>query len=100
MHFSYVKSYILRKWLNILSKFYKTMFTIEQSLLQRSIPLQPPGQPPHPASHPAPPATRPCLPPDPACHSTLPSTPPCLPAFPDSLARLLSHDCVASVATR
>ena len=79
------------------------MFTPEQSLLRRSIPLRPPCQSPSPL-----PATRSCPPPDPARHParhpTLPATtrsatPPCLAAFPDSLALLVSHDCVASVAT-
>ena len=53
----------------------------------------------------SPPASlSPCPPTDQAHHptlpATLPATPPCLPAFPDSLARLVSHDCVASVVTR
>ena len=54
MHFFYVKSNILRKWLNILRKFYVTMLTPKHSLLRRSIPLRPPGPPPHPARHPTP----------------------------------------------
>ena len=55
--FPYVKSNIVCKWLNILRKFYVIMFTPEHSLLQRSIPLRPPGPPPHPARHLTLPAT-------------------------------------------
>ena len=33
IHFFYVKSIILHKWLNILHKFYVTMFTPEHSFL-------------------------------------------------------------------
>ena len=73
MHFSYVRSNILCKWLNILHQFYVTMFTPEHSLLPRSIPLLPPYQPPHPAC--------PCPPPHPALHPTLPATPPRQPAY-------------------
>ena len=105
MHFSFVKSNILCKWLRILFKFYVTMFTPEHSLLRRSIPSNhparlptlpatPPCQPPHLARHPTLPATLSCPPP------TLHPTPPCLPASPDCLAVLLSHNCVVSVATR
>ena len=101
MHFSYVKSKILLTWLNILRKFYVAMFTPEHSLLWRSIPLQPSGQPPHPTRLPTLPASRPGH--HPARHPTLPAraaTPPALPAFPDSLASLLSYACDASAATR
>ena len=66
MHFSYVKSKILSMWLNILLKFYVTMFSPEHSLLLRSIPLRPPGPPPDPTPHPTPPFTPPCQPPHPA----------------------------------
>ena len=59
----------------------------------------PPLQPRHPTR----PATRPNPLSHQACHpiwptTTLPATPPCRPAFPDNLARLVSHDGVASVA--
>ena len=79
MHFLYVKSNILCKWSNILRKFYVTLFTSEHSLLQRSIPLQPPCPPTHPASLQTRPATRPGPPgppPDQARHSTRPATQP------------------------
>ena len=62
MHFSYVKS-------NILRKYYVTMFTPEHSLLRRSIPLLPPGQPSHQARLPTQPAPGP---PDPAPPPTQP----------------------------
>ena len=107
MHFFYIKWNIPRKCLNNLHKFYITIFTPEHSLLQRSIPsYHPPCHPTLPASPPCPahhlawPATAPGPPQHPARHSTLPATPPCWPAFPGSLACLLSHDRVASVATR
>ena len=90
-HFSYVKSNVLCKWLNILRKWYVIVFTPENSLLQRSILLWPPGPPPHPtqpanwpcqpsypASHPTRPATRPCPPPCPASLPSLPAFPACL----------------------
>ena len=115
MHFSYVKSNISRKWSNILRKCYVTMFT--QNMLysekdpslsyhQASHPTWPASPPCPPQGHQTLPATRPCpppeptLPPEPARHLTKPSIPPSPPAFPDSLAVLLSHDGVASVATR
>ena len=61
MHFSYVKSNILWKWLNMLRNYVhaRTFFT--------------------PKIHPPPitrPATRPCPPPDPARHQTRPATHP------------------------
>ena len=52
MHFSYLKSKILCNPSNILHKPYVLRFIRENSLLQRSIALQPPGPPPHPALHP------------------------------------------------
>ena len=80
MHFFYVKSNILRKWSNILRKFYVTMFTPEHSLLRRSIPFGPPG-PPRPAPDPAYPPHPAAPPPHPAPHPTLPaSNPPALPS--------------------
>ena len=79
MHFSYVKSKILSMWLNILLKFYVTMFSPEHSLLLRSIPLRPPGQPPDPARHP----TRPPIPPRPSPHpASHPTLQACLPRQP------------------
>ena len=48
MHFFYVKSNILRKWSNILCKFYVTMFTPEHYLLRRSACSTP--KPPAPLS--------------------------------------------------
>ena len=88
MHFSYVKSKILHKWLNILHKFYVTMFTPEHSLLQRSTPLLSPGQPSHLASHQTLPATWPCQPPYLALHPTLlPPHPVCLPSRTASSAK-------------
>ena len=76
------KSNILCKWSNILGKFYVTMFKIYS--LPTTWPAIPPGPPPHPA-----------------WHSTRPTTPPCQPThLPASLASLLSHDGVTSVATR
>ena len=68
MHFFYVQSNILCKWLNILSKFYVTVLTgnPEYSLLWRSIPLQPPCPPSDPAHHPTLPDTLPCPPQHPA----------------------------------
>ena len=111
MHFFYVKSIILRKWSNILCKYYVTVFMTEHSLLRRSIPLRQSGQPSHPAcpppdqtpdqpSHPTRPASSPGQPPHPARRPTWPATPPCRPAFPDCLVVLLRHDCIASIVTR
>ena len=83
MHFSYVKSKVLRRWLNILRNYVhsRTFFTPKihpPPTTRPARPLarspRPPGQPPDPARHPTQPAT------------TRPATPPCLPAFPDSLA--------------
>ena len=104
-HFSYVKSNVLCKWLNILRKWYVIVFTPKNSLLQRSILLWPPGPPPpptlpanwpcqpsYPASHPTMPATRPCPPPCPASLPSLPAS-----AFPACLPVLLMYDCVAHV---
>ena len=73
MHFSYVKSKILRRWLNILHNYVhsRTFFTLK---------IHPP-QTTMPAPRPPLPATRPCPPPDPACHPTLPATPPCPPPY-------------------
>ena len=87
MHFSYVKSKILLKWLNILRKFYVAMFTPEHSLLRRSIPLQPSGQPPHQTRLPTLPAsdlatTPPCPPPYPARQGHNPTRPASLPRQP------------------
>ena len=89
MHFSYVKSKILNRWLNILLNYVhsRTFFTLKMPTTRPDPPSLPAtGLPPHPARHPTLPTT------------TLPATPPCWPAFPDSLARLVSHYCVASVA--
>ena len=59
-----VKLNILHKWLNILRKFYVTMFTPDHLLLRRSIPLQLPGSPPDHPGLPTWPAAWPCLPPE------------------------------------
>ena len=103
MHFFYVKLNILRKWSNILLKFFVTIFTPEHSLLRRSIPSDhlahlarhPTGR------HPTRPATRPGPPPDLNRHPTQPATPPgppphpaCLPSravFPASSATTASQ---------
>ena len=72
---------ILHKWLNILHKFYVTMFTPEHSLPQRSTPPPttwpafPPVQSPDPARHLTLPATLPGPPPHPAA-----THPVCLPS--------------------
>ena len=86
MHFSYVKSNILHRWLNILHNYVhtRTLFTpkIHPPLITQ--PATWPGQPPDPASHltllatdlahhPTLPATPPCPPPHPACDPTLPA---------------------------
>ena len=107
MHFSYVKSNILRRWLNILRNYVhsRTFFTLKihppPTTLPAPLPLPAtrPGPPPdlpatRLASHPTLPDTPPCQPPHPAHHPILPA------AFPDSLAHLVSHDGAASVATR
>ena len=62
MHFSYVKSNILRKWLKMLRNYVHA----RTFLLRRSIPLRSPGPPPDQARHPTRPATPPCPPPHPA----------------------------------
>ena len=115
MHFSYVKSKILCRWLDILRNYDHSRILITQKVH----PLLPPGQPPPP------PPPGPGPPPDPTRHPTRPTNPPCpsshlalhptlhattrpawprhptrRPAFPDSLASLVSHDGVASAATR
>ena len=80
MHFSYIKSKILCRWLNILHNYFhsRTFFT--------------------PKIHP-PPTTTPCPPPHLALHPNRPATPPYPPPHP---AGPLSpgHDGVAIVATR
>ena len=95
MHFSYVKSNILRRWLNMLRNYVhtRTFFTpkIHPPPITRPAtrpgpppirPAIPPGPPPHPACHPTQPAATPCLRP----HSCCPFSP--------------GHDGVAIVATR
>ena len=86
MHFSYVKSSILRNCSNILCKSYVLMFTLENSLLRRSIEPRPAGQrpttlsgqPPHLVSHP----TLPPIPPNQQSHLPRPANQPSLPARP------------------
>ena len=87
MHFSYVKSNILCKWLSMLCKFLVTMFTPEYSLLQRSesILLQPPCLTQTPIMSTNLPASPTCQHPHPARHPTLPATPLCQQSFPDSV---------------
>ena len=80
MHFSYVKSKILCRWLDILRNYDHSRILITQKVH----PLLPPGQPPPPlppapARHPTRPATRPDPPTHPARHPTWPSIPPCTP---------------------
>ena len=108
MHLPYRKSNIQRKWSDCgqisylnsmkLSSLQNILYSEDPSP-PTTLPAIPPGQPPHPAGHPTRPATRPGPSPHPACHPTLPATPPCQPAFPESLASLLTHDGVVSVAT-
>ena len=102
MHFSYLKSNVLRRWLNILSNYVqsRTFFTPKIHPPQTTRPHPPTWPATLPGPPPDRPATQPAQPSHPARHPTLPATPPCLPAFPDSLARLVSHYGVASVATR
>ena len=65
---------------------YVIIFNLAHSLLRRSLPLQPPCQPPDPSRHQTRPASLPCLPPHPACHQSLPVTRPCLPTLPACLS--------------
>ena len=105
MHFSYIKSKILCRWLNILRYHVhsRTFFTpkIHPPLTTRppppplarhqTLPATRPGPPPH--------TTSPGPPPHPASHSTLPATPPCQPPHP-ACPLSLGHDSVAIVVTR
>ena len=79
MHFSYIKSKILRRWLNILriNVHSRTYFTQKIHPPPTTRPATRPGPPPYPVHHPT-------LLPHPAC--------------PLSLSP--GHDCVAIVATR
>ena len=77
MHFSYVKSKILCRWLDILRNYDHSRILITQKVH----PLLPPGQPPPPSPRPRP-ATRPDPPPDPTHQPTLPVIPPGPPSHP------------------
>ena len=69
MHFSYVKSNILRKWLKMLRNYVhaRTFFTPKIHPPPITLPATRPGPPPDQASHQTRPATHP------ACHPTLPA---------------------------
>ena len=95
MHFSYVKSNILCKWLKMLRNYVhaRTFFTPKIHPHPITWPATRPGPPPdqasqptrpatHPARHPTLPATPPSLPPHPACCHTLPATQLMLPIQP------------------
>ena len=84
MHYSFVKSNIQRRWLNILCNYVhsRTFFTPDPSPSDHparhlTLPATRPGPPapPDPTRHPTRPATRPGPPPHPARHPTLPATP-------------------------
>ena len=117
MHFSYVKSNILRRWLNILRNYVhtRTFFTpkihpppITRPATRSGPPPDParhptrpatrPGPPPHPARHPTRPATHP--PSHPARHPTQPATPPSLPPHPASDPTHVAHSARATTASR
>ena len=100
MHFSYVKSNILRKWLNMLCNYVhaRTFFTPKIHPPPITRPATRPGPPPDPARHPTRPATHP--PSHPARHPTQPATPPSLPPHPACDPTHVAHSARATTASR
>ena len=97
MHFSYVKTKFLHRWLNILCNYVhsRTFTTPNIHPPPTTMPPPPPSAPPpDPASHPTLPPIPPCQPPHLAHHPTRATT-----THPVGILRQ-GHDGVAIVATR
>ena len=95
MHFSYVKSNILCKWLNMLRNYVhaRTFFTLKIHPPPITRPATRPGPPPDPARHPSGPPSHQ------ARHPTQPATPPRLPPHPACEPTHVAHSARATTAS-